>query len=811
MSQGAPGLGPDHNEPPCYNCGVRGHMFTACPEEPRKVPAGLEASWARQQSSNSPHNDGFIASKRSKGPVITRYPLPPPATSHHTPSLPRFENSPPQSYPPGPLPGYHPQPSYSSGYGGHPPPSSSYDRYGPPGPVGAPSPLPPPGPPQALNPPAYHNAYPTTYGPPGPVHGPYDPHPVPPPGRPGQFYHSEYPPGLPNRPDQYPPGQYPPGPPGPPGPPPYATPQYPPGAPPAYPPAPNFVPPPAPYGYHGPPPGYPPAEYGPPQRDPPPSLYPQYPLPEPSYSRTYGDDRNRYQRDRDRQRRYDDRRSSDAWHTHDAWHNSPPSNDQAYRDEYREGWHGKSTYRDDRPHDRPPRRWGHGRPVDERRRDRHDRFHPYKNSEKSENPHRRKPQRPTTPSHTPVRERSPPGRETPITVKTDQEREPGEIVSEPTSASEHGDAETALSETLDKSDEEFTWDERTIFLEPSTSSKVDPIAAPLPTHYSEDVMIPPAFDAKSLKSRYITPRNVDDFAQSIRETRDWQVIQHHPAFLDPAVICLEKLDDYDRAIQKDIAIRNSRRDRSGNSHDTGRYRYANSKGPGRHHGKNQDPRYKTDQRKRRWNDFHGEADNFSTEKRHRDFPYDDSYNKRLKPTSPEPGEVIEGDSPEEPPYEPPSPEIPAISNDDSKWHTDSGVNNNATPHPSSVHKGSTGSAQETKKQLNALPEYDQDKFKTRLSPPLEQPGNIPTSHNRPSSRHSSLGPRDNPNSRRSSFSSQVSQGSSLDDIERELLGLGGPEPNGSDSEGDSPKRQPNGVTRKFKRRQPMVEAYSRRW
>lgn len=399
-----------------------------------------------------------------------------------------------------------------------------------------------------------------------------------------------------------------------------------------------------------------------------------------------------------------------------------------------------------------------------------------------------------------------------MTVKTDQEREPGEIVSEPTSASEHGDAEAALSVVLDKSDDEFSWDERTIFLDPPASSKVDPIAAPLPTHYSEDVMIPPAFDAKSLKSRYITPRNVDDFAQSIRETRDWQVIQHHPAFLDPAVICLEKLDEYDRVIQKDMAIRISRRDRSGNSHDAGKYRYGNSKGPGRHHGKNQELRYKSDQKKRRWNDFRGEVDDSRTEKRHRDFQYDDPYKKRLRPTSPEPGEVIEGDSSEETPYEPPSPEIPVNSNDDPKWHANSRLNNDVIPHPSVVNKESTESTRETaNKQLNALPKDDQDKSKSRLSPPPERLADISELRNRPSSRHDFRSSRASTNSRRSSLASQISQGSSLDDIERELLGLGGPSPNNSDDEGGSLKRRPNGVTPKFKRRQPMVEAYSRRW
>lgn len=402
-------------------------------------------------------------------------------------------------------------------------------------------------------------------------------------------------------------------------------------------------------------------------------------------------------------------------------------------------------------------------------------------------------------------------RETPITAKTDQEREPGEIVSEPASASDHGDPETTVDTTKDESNEDFSWDERTIFLELPLSSKVDPIAAPLPTQYFEDIMIPPAFDAKSLKSRYITPRNVDDFAQSIRETRDWQVMQHHPIFLDPTEIRLEKLDDYNRAIQKDLNIRSSRRDRSGNSHDTGRHRFNNPKGSGRHQGKHQDSHYKADQKKRRWNDSHDDAEDFKSERRHRDSPYDDPFNKRLKLTSPpEPGELVESDS-QQPPYTPSK--APAVPMDDAKWTPGARETLDSQSRPESLNNNKTnGSNQETVAQrINLSLPDSQDKVDAQPSTPSGQPIDIPQPYSRPSSRQSFRSvKRSRPASRRSSFGSDISesQGSPLDPIERELLGLGRPSTSGTDSGEESTKRQLSDATPKFKRRQPMLEAYS---
>ncbi|KAI1804181.1 hypothetical protein F4811DRAFT_302258 [Daldinia bambusicola] len=808
MAQVAPGLGPDPNERPCYNCGVRGHMFTACPEEPRKVPAGLEASWARQQSSNSPHNDSFVPNKRSKGPVITRYPPPPPlASSHQTPPLPRFENSPPQPYYSGTIPIYPPPPSYGPGFGSHPPPNPPYDRYGPLGP-------PPPDPHQPLNPTPYQGAYNAAYGPPGHTLGPFDHH-IPPPGRPNQYFSNDYPPGPPGppgpppgRPDPYPPSQHPVAPPGPP----YgAHQQYPPGPPPPqYPPPPSYVPPPTSYGFQGPPPGYHQGEYSPPQREPP-AIFQPYPPSDP-YVQQYGNDRNRYERGREHQRRYDERRPNEPWHPYDAWHDSSPSNGQSYRDEYRDGWHGKSSYRDDRH----SRRRGHNRPQDERRRDRQDRqdrFQPYKNSDKWDRYHRRKHPPTKTSSETPRRDRSPLGRETPAAVKTDQEREPGEIVSEPTSASDHVDPESAFDTTKDENNEDLSWDERTIFLELPLSSKVDPIAAPLPTQYFEDVMIPPAFDAKALKSRYITPRNIDDFAQSIRETRDWQIMKHHPLFLDPTEIRLEKLNDYNRAIDKDMHSRVNRRDHSRNMHDTTKHRLGNPKGSSRHQGKHQDSRYKMDTKKRTWEHFDEDRNDFGWKKRTRDSPYDDAFKKRLKPASPpEPGEVVEADS-EQSIHTLPRESL--VGPDAAKWASGSKEPLDSQSRSETVDNKNNESSQETVAERTNLSLKDsQDIANTRSSTLSGQPADIPQTYSRSPSRQSFKevnGSR--AGSRRSSFGSDMSgsQGSSLDPIERELLGMGRPSSSGTDSGAESTKRHLSDAAPRFKRRQPMLEAYSRRW
>ncbi|WKT45845.1 Zinc finger, CCHC-type [Fusarium oxysporum f. sp. vasinfectum] len=159
MSNTAPGQSrPDDAR--CYNCGDSGHWTVACPEPTRETPAGL-AAW---RNANAPghggNRDHHGGSKKSKGPIITKYaPAPVPASA---PSVARY--GPPPGYGP-PPPAHYPggPPSYPPQY---PPYGSSASNYAPPG----------------YSPPGYSNPYPPpSYG------GPPPGLPAPPPRPPGTY------------------------------------------------------------------------------------------------------------------------------------------------------------------------------------------------------------------------------------------------------------------------------------------------------------------------------------------------------------------------------------------------------------------------------------------------------------------------------------------------------------------------------------------------------------------------------------------------------------------------------------------------
>lgn len=70
-------------------------------------------------------------------------------------------------------------------------------------------------------------------------------------------------------------------------------------------------------------------------------------------------------------------------------------------------------------------------------------------------------------------------------------------------------------------DETWRFDNETIFQEAPHKHAADPIGEPLPHEYKDNLlMLPPAYDALGVKSRYITPQNLDDFASSVREKDD---------------------------------------------------------------------------------------------------------------------------------------------------------------------------------------------------------------------------------------------------------------------------------------------------
>ncbi|PHH79182.1 hypothetical protein CDD80_5456 [Ophiocordyceps camponoti-rufipedis] len=144
-------------EPRCYNCGSHSHWAVACPEATRETPAGL-AAWRSASAAGQPHgkNHGYCSvTKRSKGPIITKYSPPsyasPMGSYPPPPPIPPQGVQPPsglypaQVYPNSFPPGY-PQPfGYNMAVPFGPPTPYMMPHYGQPAHLGlAASPPPPP-------------------------------------------------------------------------------------------------------------------------------------------------------------------------------------------------------------------------------------------------------------------------------------------------------------------------------------------------------------------------------------------------------------------------------------------------------------------------------------------------------------------------------------------------------------------------------------------------------------------------------------------------------------------------------------------
>ncbi|KAI4593013.1 hypothetical protein KJ359_010267 [Pestalotiopsis sp. 9143b] len=139
------------------------------------------------------------------------------------------------------------------------------------------------------------------------------------------------------------------------------------------------------------------------------------------------------------------------------------------------------------------------------------------------------------------------------------------------------------------------------FVELLPTNQGDAIAEPLPTEYSDQIMLPPAFDAKGVKSKFITPSNLDDFALNIRDTNRWHKYRNHPTFLPPEQVNLANLDSFIAEVHKGQNNRHEKR---------GRGQHAQHN---REHGRHQKPhnsdragkhkRYiEPSERKRKWDD-----------------------------------------------------------------------------------------------------------------------------------------------------------------------------------------------------------------
>lgn len=78
-------------------------------------------------------------------------------------------------------------------------------------------------------------------------------------------------------------------------------------------------------------------------------------------------------------------------------------------------------------------------------------------------------------------------------------------------------------------DEEFAWDLENAFVEVETKP-ADPVGKPLDKDWNDDPTIPPAYNAKYIKSAFYDPENPDTFKLSVRDTKQWLTVKRDPIF-----------------------------------------------------------------------------------------------------------------------------------------------------------------------------------------------------------------------------------------------------------------------------------------
>ncbi|KAI1336584.1 hypothetical protein F5Y15DRAFT_418656 [Xylariaceae sp. FL0016] len=842
MAGHAPGVEPIRGDHPCYNCGMTGHLFTACPEPVRPRPAGLERSQYRQNASSSP--DGAFG-KRGKGPVITRYPLPPtPGQAMGHP-----DRSPGPSYIPGLPPGFPPQSPFAHPYGSHnpSPPNVQHDRSGRHAPPG-----PPPGhfPPHQ---PPLRAPYDYPYGPPGsqgpPGAAAYGPPPTPSSGPYTAMYGPPY--GHPQGP--------PPGPPthGHPSRPQYSSVHSPSPGPPAhyFPPAQPYPPPPF-YGHQGPPPpGYYPPSYGHPHDGPPPPSvsydYPpisrskghEYPPP----GRTVAHEYPPPERPDIRDYPFPERPNRHFPETTETTETSAGTEktetfvnlETAETNEIgadAELVRTEGRHIDDENLDHPPQHsvlrdeLHHNESYEERY---HEPEPPFRvpNEEKLSNlPEefvggRIANENPSTHDHNSPDHYSPPklATQTPshehkyraaspvLQSGSPHDVEPGEIKSDIHSDSDHDTESTSDAVNGKNPYKGFSWDMRTIFNEYS-GPNADPIAGPLPSEYTEQVMVPPAYDATGLKSEYITADNDDDFASAVRDSKEWQVWQYHPLFRQVGEIQPSCLKEYAKAREgyknrQDHQHNSQNRRQKGErqhqehsrnlqkgNHQRGHQHREYPKGDRdyqnhdpKHHRQDfyelkrgmQEPGYEYDARplptKRHWQDTQSHPDVLEGTQYTPNFQFGTPGPKRLKAASPEPGELVE----------------------------DGQRAQQATLKVMEVF-GRDRHANEAEPRLFR---YNRDLG--QISDEIRQPlayTDFPKTYKRVPNLQIDTSQENTPQPLPPPLSSRSHHN------KRELLGLLPGSSSGSDAGGASPKRHIDDVTPGFRRRQPKIDSvYSRRW
>lgn len=78
-------------------------------------------------------------------------------------------------------------------------------------------------------------------------------------------------------------------------------------------------------------------------------------------------------------------------------------------------------------------------------------------------------------------------------------------------------------------DDEFAWDMAKAFVEIETKPG-DPVGKPLAAEWNDDPTIPPAYNAKCIKTAFYDPDNQEAFLASVRDTKYWPTLQRDPVF-----------------------------------------------------------------------------------------------------------------------------------------------------------------------------------------------------------------------------------------------------------------------------------------
>lgn len=78
-------------------------------------------------------------------------------------------------------------------------------------------------------------------------------------------------------------------------------------------------------------------------------------------------------------------------------------------------------------------------------------------------------------------------------------------------------------------DDEFSWDLENAFIE-LDAKPGDPVGKPLAADWSDEPTIPPAYNAKCVKSAFCDPEKPESFTLSVRESKQWAHVKRDPIF-----------------------------------------------------------------------------------------------------------------------------------------------------------------------------------------------------------------------------------------------------------------------------------------